>query len=106
MPNIPAGAKKPSDRLKAEAENAGSELTFEFKGHSITVLPFLDWERHALAHINTLDLDKWAECAIHPDSVAEFKGISCTMREGLSFVRECAEAAGADLGELGASLQS
>lgn len=106
MPSVPEGAKKPSDRLKAEAENAADETVTEFKGHKIRVLPFLDWERHAIQHVNVLNIDGWAEAAIHPDDLKTFQGIKSTMGEALQFIKDAAAHAGADLGELGASLGS
>jgi hypothetical protein len=106
MPEIPEGAKKPADRLKAEVENATEETVAEFKGVSLRVMPFLDWERHAMQHLNNFNYDGWAEGALHPEDFKKFLKIKSTNREIMQFIGKASANAGADLGEFGASLDS
>lgn len=103
MPNIPEGAKKPSDRLKAEASNEDGEFVAEFKGVPLRVLPFLDWDKDAVSHINNLNLSQWAAGALNPDDVAKFSGVKATLREALAFIKSVAAEGGGDLGEFLAS---
>ncbi len=108
MPNIPKGAKTPTDRLSAEvkAEEASAEgefVTVEFKGVPLRVLPFLDWDKDAVAHLNTLNIGAWAPLALHPADVTKFNKIKATLRETLPFIKEAAAQGGGDLGEFLAS---
>jgi hypothetical protein len=102
MPQIPEGAKKPSDRLKAESAAEG-EFTAEFKGVELRVLPFLDWDKDAVSHINNLNLSLWAEGALHPDDVKKFASVKASLREALAFIKDAAAQGGGDLGEFLAS---
>lgn len=107
MPEIPKGAKKPSDHLKAEVEalDQTAPVTFEFKGAQFRVLPFFDWDKSAVQAINTLNVDGWARGALHEDDVAQFVNTRATVRESVQFVKHVGEIMGADLdpGELFAS---
>jgi hypothetical protein len=103
MPNIPDGAKKPADRLRAEASKATEEFTAELNGVTLRVLPFLDWDSRAVHQINFMNWDGWAAGALHPDDIAEFGKIKATNRQMIDFVKTVSTAAGADVGELFAS---
>lgn len=105
MPEIPKGAKRPADRLKAEAETVDSDqpTVHEFKGHEYRVLSFFDWDKTAMTAINRLDMDGWAAGALHPDDVARFITTRATLRETIAFVKSVTQATGVDVGELFAS---
>ncbi len=106
MPTIPAGAKKPADRMRAEAkslDNADEFTVHEFKGHNYRVLPFMDWDKTAMAAVNNLDFNAWARGAMHPDDIPRFVTSPGKMRETIAFVKDVTADMGIDVGELFAS---
>jgi hypothetical protein len=103
MATVPDGAKKPSDRLKAEAKAEEGYVVEEFKGVALRVRAFLDWDMDAMSHLNVMNFLAWAPCALHPDDVAKFSKVKATQGEALKFIKAVAAKGGADLGEYLAS---
>lgn len=104
MATPPKGARRPMDRLAAEA--TADETVAELAGVSIRILSPLDWKKSAAPALSQLDFDRWAAGAVHPDDVAKFVGADATVRETLDFVNAVEERAGIDMGEYLASRRS
>lgn len=106
MPKIPEGAKKPADRLVADA-TGDSEPVVMLGDTPIRVLPRRDWKKWALAAMVVRgDLDQWARGAVHPDDVQAFIDADVTIGQTEDFMEEWGRATGEDLGESGASRRS
>lgn len=106
MAAVPAGTKKPADRLRAEAKSLDSADEFTvhpFKGHDYRILSFMDWDKTAMAAVNNLDFNAWARGAMHPDDVPRFITTPAKMRETITFVQAVTADMGVDVGELFAS---
>jgi len=108
MSTPPKGARKPMDRLAAEASVQDGEdlVTANLNGVAIRILSPLDWDKAAAAAINRLDFDAWASGAVHKDDVRKFHETQATVRQTLEFIRSVEERAGADVGEYLASRSS
>lgn len=102
MPKIPEGAKKPTDRLAAEA-NATDDVTIDLNGTPIRVLSPLDWDKNAASCLNTLNFEGWAAGAVHPDDVDKFNTTRASLRQTLEAIKSIESMASVDVGEFLAS---
>jgi hypothetical protein len=97
MPEIPAGAKKPSDRRRAEEST--ETYTGTLDGVEIRVLPQGEWRKSANVSLRQGDWDGWAASAVHPEDVKQFKQLDPTNNEFSAFVTDALRHFGVDLGE-------
>lgn len=100
MTDIPAGAKKPTDRakkeVKAEVEGGGAVM---WRGKKVTVKPRGDWSWDAGDMLNEGQFRGWAEGALTPDSLAHVAAKKPTLTEFGELMGELLDALGEDLGE-------
>jgi len=97
MPNIPEGAKKPSDRRRAEESTDVYAGTLD--GVEIRVLPQGEWRKSAMRSMRQGDWDGWASSAVHADDLAAFKKLDLTNNEFGEFVTNALQHFGVDTGE-------
>jgi hypothetical protein len=99
--SVPRAAKKPADRLKAEAKAAGlDESTIhEFKGVTLTVLPYLDWDKKWKRMLTGADIEGWAEAVMDKASATKFLDIPANNGECLDFLQVVNESIGVNPGE-------
>ncbi len=105
MPNVPKGAKAPTDRLAAEAKavDGPDEMVMDLNGTPIRVLNPMDWDKNAAACMTTLDFAGWAEAAVVPDDLEKFNATKASIRQTLLAIKAVSEGASVDVGEFFAS---
>ena len=104
MPNIPAGAKKPSDRRRAEEST--DHYVGELAGVEIRVLPPGEWRKSANVALRQANWDAWAASAVHADDVEAFQALDPTNDEFSVFIQGALRNFGINQGESKASTPS
>ena len=71
MSAIPENARRPLDRLQAEATSDPSRepTTVELAGREITVLPLRKWRTSGIAALRQGDFETWAHKCLDPESL-------------------------------------
>lgn len=106
MPNIPEGAKKPTDRLAKEvaADDHGASIMWRKK--KVTVKPRRDWAWSSASDLQRGMFPEWAEGALTAESYAHVVAQRPSMGDFDELLGRLMEAIGQDLGESESSSDS
>lgn len=104
MPDIPEGAKKPTDRAKKDvkAEVDGGTAVM-WRGEKVTMFSRDDWPWDAGELLANGQFVSWAQGALTKKSLEHVVAQRPTMREFDTLTEELMRAAGEDMGESGRS---
>lgn len=100
MPEVPKGAKQPSDRAKKEvkAEVEGG-ATIVWRGKKVTVLPRDEWPWDCGEFLANAQFVSWSRDALTKKSFEHVLAQRPTVRDFDELLAELMQALGEDLGE-------
>lgn len=85
LPKKKTAVKKTDEQKKADEDGF---WTGELAGTEIRVLPMAKWKISSLSALRAMDLERWADGAVHPDDRELFAALDPTVGDSVRLIAD------------------